>query len=454
MIVDRRELRDEIAAPARAAAEAARRRDRLSRGGARCACGDALRREPLSARRLAARTRALHPKAIDLGLDRVRAVARPARTARSTCPIIVVGGTNGKGSTCAMLESIAARAPAIASGSTPRRTWCATTSACASTARASADDALIAALRGGRGRARRRRADLLRVHARSRSLRLFARAQLDVVDPRGRARRPARRGQRRRRRLSRSSPAIDLDHMDYLGRDARGRSAARRRASSAPAGRRSAATRCRRQSLLDARARDRRRPVAASAATSAMPGDRQQWSTGPGGARFSGLPYPALRGANQLLNAVRRAGRARGAARAPAGQRAGGAQRAARRSSCRARSRCCRASRRSCSTSRTTRTPRARSRRTSTRWASFRARIAVFGDARDKDIAGVIAQLAPRIDRWYRRRPAGGPRGAAADAIAAALRDAAAARGYADPISAHDSIGAALRRGARARRRR
>ncbi len=47
----------------------------------------------------------LHPKAIDMGLARVKAVAdRMALKLR--CPVITVAGTNGKGSTCAMLESI------------------------------------------------------------------------------------------------------------------------------------------------------------------------------------------------------------------------------------------------------------------------------------------------------------------------------------------------------------
>ena len=47
----------------------------------------------------------LHPKAIAMGLDRVRLVhARLA--AALTCPIVIVTGTNGKGSTCAMLEAI------------------------------------------------------------------------------------------------------------------------------------------------------------------------------------------------------------------------------------------------------------------------------------------------------------------------------------------------------------
>ena len=47
----------------------------------------------------------LHPKAIDMGLARVKAVADRMGLAFG-CPIITVAGTNGKGSTCAMLEAI------------------------------------------------------------------------------------------------------------------------------------------------------------------------------------------------------------------------------------------------------------------------------------------------------------------------------------------------------------
>ena len=47
----------------------------------------------------------LHPKAIAMGLDRVRAVAARLEAA-ITCPVITVTGTNGKGSTCAMLDAI------------------------------------------------------------------------------------------------------------------------------------------------------------------------------------------------------------------------------------------------------------------------------------------------------------------------------------------------------------
>jgi dihydrofolate synthase/folylpolyglutamate synthase len=47
----------------------------------------------------------LHPSAIDLGLDRVARV-RAAMGLDPAFPIITVGGTNGKGSTCAYLEAI------------------------------------------------------------------------------------------------------------------------------------------------------------------------------------------------------------------------------------------------------------------------------------------------------------------------------------------------------------
>lgn len=47
----------------------------------------------------------IHPKGIDMGLERVRKVAQRLGLAFK-CPVIMVAGTNGKGSTCAMLEAI------------------------------------------------------------------------------------------------------------------------------------------------------------------------------------------------------------------------------------------------------------------------------------------------------------------------------------------------------------
>ena len=50
-----------------------------------------------------------HPKSIALGLQRVAQVFSRMQL-RIACPVITVGGTNGKGSTCAMLEAILRKA--------------------------------------------------------------------------------------------------------------------------------------------------------------------------------------------------------------------------------------------------------------------------------------------------------------------------------------------------------
>lgn len=52
-----------------------------------------------------ARIERLHARPIDLGLDRVRAVA-DRLDLQLDIPTIIVGGTNGKGSTCAIIDSI------------------------------------------------------------------------------------------------------------------------------------------------------------------------------------------------------------------------------------------------------------------------------------------------------------------------------------------------------------
>lgn len=48
----------------------------------------------------------IHTSAIDLGLERVQTVAEKAQLTRPSASVITVAGTNGKGSTCALMESI------------------------------------------------------------------------------------------------------------------------------------------------------------------------------------------------------------------------------------------------------------------------------------------------------------------------------------------------------------
>lgn len=61
--------------------------------------------QPLTLAGWLAKLESLHPKAIDMGLERVAEV-KDRLDIHFDCPVIIVGGTNGKGSTCAMLESI------------------------------------------------------------------------------------------------------------------------------------------------------------------------------------------------------------------------------------------------------------------------------------------------------------------------------------------------------------
>ncbi|WP_159738771.1 bifunctional tetrahydrofolate synthase/dihydrofolate synthase [Vibrio atypicus] len=48
----------------------------------------------------------IHTSAIDLGLERVQAVAKSANLTKPAPTVITVAGTNGKGSTCALMEAI------------------------------------------------------------------------------------------------------------------------------------------------------------------------------------------------------------------------------------------------------------------------------------------------------------------------------------------------------------
>jgi dihydrofolate synthase/folylpolyglutamate synthase len=50
--------------------------------------------------------RSLHPEEIDLNLDRVKRLAQKANLLNFKCPVILVGGTNGKGSTVSALSAL------------------------------------------------------------------------------------------------------------------------------------------------------------------------------------------------------------------------------------------------------------------------------------------------------------------------------------------------------------
>ena len=176
-----------------------------------------------------------------------RSTASPASrrgsASRFAAPTIVVAGTNGKGSTCAMLESIALAAGyRVGLYSKPHLVHF--EERCRIGGESVDGFGPAAALRGGRARARRHQPDLLRVHA--------ARDRIAVRGdaarsghPRGRPGRPARCRQRLRRRLRRHHQHRRRSRRVPRARTAN-RSGARRRGSCARASRRSSATRCRR----------------------------------------------------------------------------------------------------------------------------------------------------------------------------------------------------------------
>ncbi|WHZ12945.1 MAG: dihydrofolate synthase/folylpolyglutamate synthase [Burkholderiaceae bacterium] len=239
----------------------------------------------------------LHPKTIDLGLDRVRQVAE-RMALRLDCPVITVAGTNGKGSTCAMLEAILQKAGF--------RTGVYTSPHLVSfeeRLRLGGEISNASDLIAGFESVERARADI--------SLTFFEFTTLALLDVMARARPDAAilevglGGRLDAVNLIDTDCAvitsIDLDHMELLGPDRE--HIGREKAGIMRAGRPAVVSDPQPpQSVLDH----------ASALGADLwrlgvdfnyQGDRQQWSWAGRGRRYTGLGYPALRGANQLINA-------------------------------------------------------------------------------------------------------------------------------------------------------
>ena len=275
--------------------------------------------------------------------DRARPGARRASVfARMNveiqCPVITVAGTNGKGSTCAMLESIlrAARLPHRPLHLAASR--CATTSACASRAwrrpmkRCADAFAAVEAAREGDA------AHVLRVRHARRAW-LFAREKRRGGGARGRARRPARRGECRRCRLRGADQRRHRPRRLSRRRRAN-RSGARRPASSAH-GRPAVIAEPRSAALGAGRAR---RQSSFSAGIFGYRRRRRSGATGARAASAAGSPIP--RCAARCSCATRRRRSARSSAARAAGRDAGHAPRTRRGRRCPGASRCCRAGRR------------------------------------------------------------------------------------------------------------
>ncbi len=372
--------------------------------------------ESLSLNDWLARLESLHPKAIDMGLSRVSEVARRLGL-KFDCPVITVGGTNGKGSTCAMLESMLMQGGYRVGLYTSPHILRFNERARLSGQNAS-DDALCAAF----AQVEAVRAEVSLTYFEFSTLailKLFADAQLDAV-----ILEVGLGGRLDAVNIIDADVAIvtsvDLDHMEYLGNT-------REKIGFEKAG----IFRPGRAAICS----DPEPPASLVEHANAIgadlwlfgrdfnyAGDRQQWNYGGRSVRRHSLAYPSLRGANQLLNAsaalaaleVLRERLPLGAQEVRSGlvlvELPARFQVLPGRPSV---------------ILDVAHNPHAAATLAQNldNMGFYPYTYAVFGAMADKDIAGILAQLKERIDHWYLTDlPL--PRAATAAAIARALADA------------------------------
>ncbi len=239
----------------------------------------------------------LHPKTIEMGLERVREVAQRLDL-RFSCPVITVAGTNGKGSTCAMLEAIALEAG--------WRTGVYTSPHLVhfeERCRLHGEISTAGQLAAHFAKVEAARQDVSLTYFEFTTLAilsLMAASNLDVaileVGLGG--------------RLDAVNvidadcaviTSIDLDHQEFLGNDRE--TIGREKAGIMRPGRPVVVSDpVPTQSLID-RATELGCDLWLLGRDFNFSGDKQQWAWAGRGRRYPGLAYPALRGANQLINA-------------------------------------------------------------------------------------------------------------------------------------------------------
>lgn len=239
----------------------------------------------------------MHPKAIDMGLERVSAV-KERLGIHFDCPVITVGGTNGKGSTCAMLESILLQAgyrvglytsPHLIDFNERARI----------NGEIVADDVLtgqFAAVEAARGEVSLTYFEFTTLAI----LRLFAQAGLDAV-----ILEVGLGGRLDAVNVIDADVAIvtsvDIDHTEYLG-DTREKIGFEKAGIFRPGRVAICGDPVPPQSLID-HANAIGADLWLFGRDYNYAGDKQQWNYGGRGQRRNSLGYPSLRGANQLLNA-------------------------------------------------------------------------------------------------------------------------------------------------------
>ena len=239
----------------------------------------------------------LHPVTIDMGLERVREVA-DRLALRFACPVITVAGTNGKGSTCAMLEAILLQA-GYRTGVYTSPHLVHFEERCRLSGQSASAEALaeaFAAVDAARGEVSLTYFEFSTLAI----LWLMSRADLDAV-----VLEVGLGGRLDAVNIVDADCAvitsIDLDHMAILGSDRE--TIGREKAGIMRAGR----------PVVVSDPVPPQSVVEHAEAIGAdlwrfgrdfnFSGDKQQWSWAGRGRRYSGMAYPALRGANQLVNA-------------------------------------------------------------------------------------------------------------------------------------------------------
>lgn len=244
----------------------------------------------------------LHPTNIDMGLERVQTVAERMQI-RFDCPVITVAGTNGKGSTCAMLESILLQAGyRVGVYTSPHLVHF------EERLRLRGESVSATELIAGFDAVERARCQ----NGHEVSLTYFEFSTLAILDV-----------------MSRSGlevailevglggrldavniidadcaviTSVDLDHMEFLGttRELIGREKAGVMRTGRPV---IVSDPMPPQTVLDY-AKEIDADLWRFGVDFNVAGDKQQWAWAGRGRRYSGLAYPALRGANQLVNAA------------------------------------------------------------------------------------------------------------------------------------------------------
>ncbi|MDQ0606944.1 MULTISPECIES: bifunctional tetrahydrofolate synthase/dihydrofolate synthase [Variovorax] len=245
-----------------------------------------------------ARAEQLHPKNIELGLDRAKEMAGRLGL-KFGCPVITVAGTNGKGSTCAMLESILTHAGyRTAVFTSPHLVRF------EERLRLKGESVDASKLIASFEVVEKARGDMALTYFEFTTLGILHRmieekpdvailevglgGRLDAVN------------------IIDADCAvitsIDLDHMDYLGPDRE--SIGFEKAGVLRAGKPAIVS----DPMPPQSVIDHANAIGADlwrfGTDFNVSGDKQQWGWSGRGRRYSGLAYPALRGANQLINAA------------------------------------------------------------------------------------------------------------------------------------------------------